>query len=76
MFMERKTEKMGIKEKFKPRFCPNCGTKLKDIVIAYRELHNDLIEIVYDCYCENCGWSGDIAPDSVHGIDKSELEEE
>lgn len=53
----------------KPKYCPNCKKELGDIQEYWS--HSDWIEtpdkpfygIGYDCYCKNCGWSGDIEPD-------------
>ena len=65
-----------------PNFCPSCGGKLRDdkqpfwADSARMEQPDDPFRgIGYDCYCENCGWSGDIVPDAdwdvVHNIDEN-----
>ena len=55
----------------KPRFCPNCGKPLKDVVTC-QAVHGSLppkrcfvkeAEIEFDCYCDACKWSGEISPD-------------
>lgn len=46
-------------------YCPGCGSQLEDI----QPLEGDTLPLddgprtIYDCYCERCGWSGDISPD-------------
>jgi len=56
----------------KPKFCPNCGKKMNDIVECYSGYpENYWIDshgvqrsnLIYDCYCDECEWSGDISPD-------------
>jgi len=63
---------MDIFEENRPKYCPNCGAELVDIIDTYEEHDNGTITIVYDVYCVVCGWSGDISPDSVHRIKKPE----
>lgn len=71
---EKKYEKKI--EKNKPKFCPSCGARGLDAVVLYDIKPNE-ITVIYDCYCEKCGWSGDISPDSVANIEfKSEVEED
>lgn len=67
-----------------PKFCPECGSSLPKATwnkVAYwndssrKETYEEPFrEIGYDVYCENCGWSGDIVPDTdrnvVHNIGK------
>ncbi len=55
-------------EECKPKCCPNCGESGLDAVVLYDVKPNE-ITVVYDCYCEKCGWSGDISPDSVANIE-------
>jgi hypothetical protein len=55
-------------EKSKPNCCPNCGESGLDAVVLY-DVKPDEITVVYDCYCEKCGWSGEISPDSVANIE-------
>jgi Zn finger protein HypA/HybF involved in hydrogenase expression len=31
----------------------------EELVIEYKEIFDEVIEIEYDLYCENCGWIGD-----------------
>lgn len=42
-------------------YCPGCGSQLEDI-----QPMDDIAQemTIYDCYCESCGWSGEISPDS------------
>jgi len=43
-----------------------CGKTLNDVVTYVRETtlsEDPRAEIGFDCYCEHCGWSGDIEPD-------------
>lgn len=30
----------------------------EELVIEYKEIFDEVIEIEYDLYCENCGWIG------------------
>jgi len=56
----------------KPRYCPMCGAKIDDIVTGVKWESRDAalsrdysrMEIVYDCYCNHCKWSGFIEPDA------------
>lgn len=57
--------------KHPPKFCPNCGTKLTDNIQEYwadssrkATVDNPFKDVGYDCYCENCKWSGNIEPDA------------
>ncbi|MGD0070179.1 MAG: hypothetical protein ABSB71_01295 [Candidatus Bathyarchaeia archaeon] len=43
-----------------PRRCPNCGST--NIHIQELESPHNLSEL-YDVYCRDCKWSGDISPD-------------
>jgi len=46
--------------KVPPKRCPNCGSTnihVQEMVSPY-----DLAEL-YDVYCRDCEWSGDISPD-------------
>ncbi len=61
-------------EESKPKYCPNCGKKGLDVVILY-DVKPDEVTVIYDCYCEKCGWSGDISPDSVANIEFKTLKE-
>ena len=75
---------MSDVEKHPPKFCPNCGAPLKDIVEYWVDSsrpetpENPYRGIGYDCYCEKCGWSGNIEPDEdvniVHEVRKPEGE--
>ncbi len=46
--------------KYPPKRCPNCGSE---------NIHNQELESgseyseLYDTYCRDCEWSGDISPD-------------
>lgn len=44
----------------KPNFCPNCGHTLPEGDHGAQSLVGG-----YDCYCDTCGWSGDINPDDI-----------
>jgi len=46
--------------KLTPKHCPNCGST--NIHNQELEPSNDLEEL-YDVYCRDCEWSGDISPD-------------
>jgi len=43
-----------------PKRCPNCGSK--SIRVQELESPHDLAEL-YDVFCRDCKWSGDISPD-------------
>lgn len=43
-----------------PKRCPNCGSSAIEFVIG----ENNHGSAIYDTYCEDCTWSGDISPDS------------
>ena len=42
-------------------FCPKCKKELVNKI----ELIDNCGNVGYDCYCDNCGWSGDIFPDTI-----------
>lgn len=46
--------------KVTPKRCPNCGSTNIHVQELVSPL--DLAEL-YDVYCRECGWSGDISPD-------------
>lgn len=46
--------------KLKPKHCPNCGSA--NIHNQEMGAHSDSSEL-YDTYCRDCEWSGDISPD-------------
>lgn len=46
--------------KHPPKRCPECGSTN----INYVDLATERGNIVYDTYCYDCNWSGDISPDS------------
>ncbi len=47
-------------DKYAPKHCPNCGsTNLHNMPL---EPKNEWEEL-YDTYCRDCEWSGDISPD-------------
>jgi len=43
-----------------PKRCPNCGST--NIHIQELESPHELAEL-YDVFCRDCKWSGDISPD-------------
>jgi hypothetical protein len=51
-----------------PKYCTNCGKRIRKYSSTGRELQihcfNNAGDGMYDIYCWNCGWSGDIRPDS------------
>jgi hypothetical protein len=57
---EKTDDKGAIHEKRSPKHCPNCGSI---------NIHNQELESrhptseLYDAYCRDCQWSGDISPD-------------
>jgi len=50
------------------RFCPACGASDLDV-----EIVGEFDELL-DCYCPECGWSGEISPDHLH-LDDLDVEE-
>ena len=51
-----------------PIYCPNCG-KIFHGKNALVECADKWGQDVWDCYCIECGWSGDISPDEIsHNI--------
>lgn len=42
------------------RFCPACGAVGLDIEVVGE------FDKILDCYCTECGWSGEISPDHLH----------
>jgi len=52
-----------------PKHCPNCGST--NIHIQEMESPYDLSEL-YDVFCRDCKWSGDISPDISIKAAKSE----
>ena len=47
-------------EKHPPKHCPNCGsTNLHNQEMVAHSYSSEL----YDTYCRDCTWSGDISPD-------------
>jgi hypothetical protein len=57
----------------RPSFCPHCGAALspeeRSAVPIYDPATGDG---GYDCYCDTCGWSGDVYPDDEQGIEETE----
>lgn len=57
-----------------PHYCPNCGKPLSSIQSYWDDSsrpstpENPFRGIGYDCYCDDCHWSGDIIPDKDRGI--------
>lgn len=51
------------------RYCPQCGLELSK-VIPLELYHNGAKAIVYDCFCSNCGWSGEISPDATYCLEE------
>ena len=49
----------------KPLRCPMCGAVLDDVATYTNEERLSDIVVGFDCYCGNCGWSGDIEPDGL-----------
>ena len=53
--------------KYTPKCCPNCGST---------NIHNQELESgsncseLYDTYCRDCEWSGDISPDMPFSEDE------
>jgi len=59
--------------KHPPKHCPDCGSEN----INYVELMTNFRgNAIYDTYCEDCGWSGDISPDSDLDYYRVEAQEE
>ncbi len=53
----------------RPAYCPGCGSTLPgDERTAVPISDPESGDGGYDCYCEACGWSGDILPDDEQGI--------
>lgn len=50
-----------------PKFCPDCGAALTADNAVVGVIDDRSGDGGYDCYCEVCGWSGDISPDDEHG---------
>lgn len=50
-----------MREKHPPKHCPECGAVNIHSVEMSTEKRGSL---VWDAYCYDCGWSGDINPDS------------
>jgi hypothetical protein len=57
-----------------PHFCPNCGESLSEPISYWADSHrqstidNPFKGLGYDCWCDNCHWSGDILPDMDRDI--------
>lgn len=52
----------------KPKYCPHCGARLVDDhgwIQAYLDNYDISRVQGYDCYCDNCTWSGNIEPDTM-----------
>ena len=48
----------------RPNFCPHCGHKLPDGAHGAQGFTQGRTgDGGWDCYCDICGWSGDILPD-------------
>jgi hypothetical protein len=56
----QQTEEVNEYEKRPPKHCPNCGsTNTHNQELISRHPTSEL----YDTYCRDCTWSGDISPD-------------
>jgi hypothetical protein len=54
------TEEVNDYEKRPPKHCPNCGSiNIHNQELISRHPTSEL----YDTYCRDCEWSGDISPD-------------
>jgi hypothetical protein len=56
----------------RPLFCPNCAAALPTderanaaVPIYSANTNANTGDGGYDCYCESCGWSGDIYPEEL-----------
>lgn len=56
----------------RPRFCPACGAALEGETAAVAIIDEGSGDGGYDCYCEACGWSGDVFPDAEQGAHAEE----
>lgn len=59
-------EETEIFSKNRPKFCPNCGAKIKDYQAEVDVIRK---EGGFDCLCKKCGWSGEINPDSLTDLE-------
>jgi hypothetical protein len=63
-----------------PHYCPNCGEHLNKPITYWADSsrpstpENPFRSIGYDCYCENCHWSGNIEPDADREIIEKRIE--
>jgi len=81
---QRRTRAVKTEKLHPPKYCPNCGKPIKDIVEYWVDSSrpetpdNPYKGVGYDCYCGNCGWSGCIEPDAdreiVHRIPRNGVE--
>jgi hypothetical protein len=56
----QQTEEISDYENRPPKHCPNCGsTNIHNQELVSRHRTSEL----YDTYCRDCTWSGDISPD-------------
>jgi len=59
--------------KHPPNFCPNCGSDK----INYVELMSNFRgSILWDTFCKDCEWSGDVRPDKDHDFYRHEAQED
>jgi len=64
---------MTKRDKHPPKNCPNCGSDN----INYVELMTNFRgNAIYDTYCKECGWSGNISPDSDLNYYRVEAQED
>lgn len=58
-------------EEHPPKLCPNCGSgKINWVTLISGDGRESLI---YDTYCYDCRWSGDISPDADLDFHDSEF---
>ena len=56
-----------------PKFCPACGAALEGETATVAIIDERSGDGGYDCYCEACGWSGDMFPDAEQGAHAGEM---
>ena len=50
----------------RPNFCPNCAGPLPDGSHGAQPYEIDEDHMIgWDCYCDACGWGGNIEPDEA-----------